>query len=811
MRRYLSLLAFFLTIFAGTTAFAQTATDALEEIINEPADAGGSFDEIDATPAQAAAIEAGEDADLSPATRRSIEEIVVSARKRDELLEETPVSVTALDANALAEAGITNLRSVRQLVPNLQFENTAITGTFASNLRIRGVGTPGASTSFDPGVGVYLDGVYLPRNLSSILDVVDVAQIEVLRGPQGTLFGKNTIGGAMNISSTKPQDELDASMSLRAANFGTIETRAMLNLPITDWLASRFSVSSKNRKGWVENTFRDETMFDRNAVAFLGALQIRPLDTLTIDVLGNYARNRARGQANTCQWEPNASPAFGPSLAPGLEEACNATNWRTTTANLDPKYEDENYGVWGTLTWDIGEIGPLEEVSVLARGSWRSGTLQTRIDLDGTYLPVVAADLTAETNGADGVTGGNSYTAEVQSNFTALDGRLQGVLGVFGFHEATTLPSSIVISTTLVDRSIFTAAEISNHDIAAYGQASFDLTEWIEITAGLRWTEEVKNSSLRRVQADNGVITDEGQASGSETYSRWTPMASISATMPDSFLDDTAVEHLMGYFTWSQGFRGGGFNTTATGTLDLRAFAPETLDSFEVGLKTAMLDQRLNLNLSAFLYNYEDLQVLASRTNCTNPDDLTTCATAQVVENAGKATGRGLELEVKARPFGPLLLSGSVGLLDTAYSVFPNSPQELAANNLSTDRAGQSFNNAPQMQTHVSVMVPLPIEVFASRELNGYLVPRIDWYYQSASHFNAIEVEASNQPGYNLLHARLSYDFFDDRAQVALFGNNLTDQAYIGFSQNLAPFFGMVSTVFGPPRTFGADITWRFN
>lgn len=811
MRFPLTLLLALLATALPLSAAAETATGALTDAIDERAEAGGSFDEIDASPAQAEAIEEGEDAGLSPTARRTVEEIVVSARKRDELLEDTPVSVTALDANALAEAGITDLREVRQLVPNLQFENTAISSTLASNLRIRGIGTPGASTSFDPGVGVYLDGMYLPRNLSAILDVVDVAQVEVLRGPQGTLFGKNTIGGALNISSTRPQDELDAFMSVRAANHGTVETRAMLNVPIADWIATRVSVASKNRQGWLENTFRNETMFDLNSVAFLGSVQIRPAESLTIDITGNFSRNNSRGQGNTCQWESDATPAFGPSLLPGLEEACDETTWLMSTANYPPLYRDKTYGAWGTITWDVGELGPIEELSVVGRGSWRAGGIETRIDLDGTHIPALAVDLTEEANGPGGSTSGDSYVAELQTNFTALDGRLQGALGIFGFHEKTALPTNIITQNTLFTRQILTKADISNRDIAAYGQVSLDVTQWLELTAGIRWTEEVKNSDLDRVQTDNGQITDEGQASGSETFQRWTPMASLAATMPEAMLDGTPIEHLMAYFTWSQGFRGGGFNTTATGSLDLQSFAPETLDSFEVGFKTGMLDQRLGLNLSAFLYNYDDLQVLASRTNCTDPDDATTCATTQVVENAGTATGRGVEIELKARPFGPLLVSGSVGLLDTEYTNFPNASPELVPTPGSVNRAGESFNNAPALQTHVSLMMPLPVDIFENSSMNGYLVPRIDWYYQSAVHFNAVEVTSSNQPGYNLLHARLSYDFFDDRAQVALFGSNLTNQEYIGFSQNLAPFFGIVSTVYGPPRTFGAEISWRFH
>ena len=195
-------LVLFLTLGIFPSASAQP--ESLDALLNDEASVGGLDSEVDAAPAQAEAIAAGEETDLSEPRAQQIEEIVVSARKRNELLEETPVSVTALDANSLAEAGITDLRNIRDLVPNMQFATSAVSTPLSSNIRLRGIGTAGVGTSFDPGVGVYVDGMYMTRTLSSIVDLVDVAQIEVLRGPQGTLFGKNTVGGALNITSVKP-------------------------------------------------------------------------------------------------------------------------------------------------------------------------------------------------------------------------------------------------------------------------------------------------------------------------------------------------------------------------------------------------------------------------------------------------------------------------------------------------------------------------------------------------------------------------------------------------------------------------------
>lgn len=791
------------------TAFAQS--EALDELLESPASVGGLDGEIDADMALGDAVEEGKDTGLSTRQRNTVEEIVVSARKRDELLEETPVSVTALDANSLAEAGVSSLSDVRTLVPNFQFEGGPISLATSSNLRIRGVGTPGIGGSFEPGVGVYLDGLYFARSMSALLDVVDIAQIEVLRGPQGTLFGKNTVGGALNITSTKPGDLLEASFSLRGANFGTIETRSMLNVPITDRIATRVAFSSKNSDGWVDNTLLDQTLFNRNSIGFLGSIRFLLTDDLTLDISGNYAQNHSRGQAAACLWQEGAEPAFGPSLLPGLQEACEETTPRTSTANVDPLFRDSSSGIWSTLNWDIGAIGIFDELNLLVRGSWRKSGSESRLDLDGTVVPALAIDLT-EAGGAGGV-GGTGYVAETQTNFAAFDNRVNGVFGIFGFYEDIRIPTNIITENILFSRDSTNTSKIKNWDLAAYGQVSVAVTEWLEATVGLRWTQEKKGVELQRLTLQNGEVQEEASNSKEEKFSKWTPMASLSATMPEEYLDGTSVEHLMAYFTYSEGFRGGGFNSAALGPITLDTFQPEVLQAFEVGVKSSLLESRLNLSLSAFLYNYENLQVQASNTDCIDPDDPTSCATTTAIENAASANSKGLELEIQSRPFGPLLVTASAGLLDAVYASFPDAPPELSAASPDTvvDRSGESFNNSPALQTHVALMAPLPVNLFSKSWMNGYLVPRIDWYYQSAVHFNAVEVTASRQGGYNLLHARLSYDFLDDSAQVALFGQNLTDEDYLLFTQNLSPFFGIVSGVYGQPRTFGVDVTYRFN
>ena len=226
--KFIRLIVLAISLIIPSASLAQTpppGPSGYVENIEERGSVGGEFGEVDAGEAQAERLEAGKPVPgVSPSRAAQIEEIVVQARKRAEFLEDTPISVTALGENTLREAGVTRLDDIQELVPNLQFQSG--TSGLAVNIVIRGVGTPqSAAIAFDPGVGVYVDGVYLPRTIGALIDVINLEQVEVLRGPQGTLFGKNTVGGAINITTVKPKDDYEGFVLLRPGNFGSIFTQ----------------------------------------------------------------------------------------------------------------------------------------------------------------------------------------------------------------------------------------------------------------------------------------------------------------------------------------------------------------------------------------------------------------------------------------------------------------------------------------------------------------------------------------------------------------------------------------------------------
>jgi iron complex outermembrane receptor protein len=740
----------------------------------------------------------------APSRSAQVEEIVVTARRRAEMLEDTPISVTALGEATLREAGVTRLDEIQTLVPNLQF--LPGTDNQATNIIIRGVGTsvPGV-VSFDPGVGIYVDGILLPRAQGQLIDLIDAQQVEVLRGPQGTLFGKNTVGGAINMTTVKPTEDLEAFALVRPGNQESLFTRAILNIPVRlgwfeDKLFTRFAMSSTNSDGYVWNQGQDTFYGDRNSIGFLQSVRFLPIEDLTIDVSGTWSRDHNHGRGGQCVFVQET--ALG-SILPGYYDACRRSRPFSVSTNESQISDLTSYGVWGTIAYDVGALGLLDGLVVKSISSWRRQRQRARLDFDATEFPAIK---TSDVGGSptDGFPSqAKQVSTELQLNGNAWDGRIDFVAGAFGFWEDASDPQTLTLAPGFIGLVNLNLRESDNQDWALYGQATAAVTEWLSLTAGVRYTEEetgIHAVNSDPTQPDQPPSTD---LSSSARFSAWTPMASVAVTLPSDWLEPAGVDHLMTYFTYSQGFRGGGFDGTLNPNISsLEPFAPEFLDSFEWGAKTIALEQRATLNVSVFYVDYRDIQVSSIQDDPDSPTGF-----IFTTQNAAKATTHGAEIELLALPIDGLQMNGSVGLLYSEYDEF------IGVNNVTgdpIDRAGQRFSGVPELQTHVAVQYSHAVDLGDSGWLEGWVTPRVEWYYQSSMFLLGPEVPEATQRGYNLLHARLSYDFFDDRAQVALWAKNLTDTAYFDFALPSVSSFGTANRFFAQDRTYGAELSYRF-
>ena len=747
---------------------------------------------------------------------RAIEEIVVQARKREELLEDTPVSVTALSETALRESGVQRLDDIQILVPNLTFE---LFGN-STNIRIRGVGTSTTEIAFDPGVGVYVDGVYLPRSLGSLVDIVDVQQIEVLRGPQGTLFGKNTVGGAINITTVKPTEELEGFAMVRPGNFDRVDTRFMLNAPVRvgwldDRLFARLAFASTNTPGYTFDLTRDEWLNGHNSLAFLGSLRFVPREDVTIDLTGSWSRAHNNGIAQQCV-VARRDAALAPFLPPGSVEECEKATPFETRAEVAAITDLEDYGTWMVANWDVGKVPWLGDISVKSLSSWREQRPRARFDVDQTSFQIIqlstagGLDPRRQPRIPAPVHAGRAAQRLRARRSAQLRRRRLRVLGgrrrrrSHHLRAAARAGESPVPEPALPrahdDRQLDVGAlrpghvrhprlaELDRRHPVHAGQEGADLRA-IRPEHGRPDRKRGRRQGLREVDAHGQHRRD--RASGSARRHPPRPRHGLL--------------HLLA------GIQGRRLQRRCH-----RRYRPHDGDRLRLRsgdarqLRGRRQADRLRTESDAehlfFLGKYDDIQVTQIRDTGLDENGVPTIA--RVTDNAAKGTTKGFEIELQGRPIDGLLATGSIGYVDAVYDSFADALSDFDGTTI--DRSGDRFLFTPRLQTFVGLQYSFPMPGLEGSAMRGWFTPRLEWAYESSVEWLGPEVPQATQRGYNLLNARFSYDFLDDRAQVALWAKNLLDEAYFNNVTPIVSTVGFVTRNFAAPRTFGAELSWRF-
>lgn len=769
-------------------------------------------------------------AGLSEAQARKVEEIVISARRRSELLEETPISVTVLSDAALQATGTTQINELQNLVPNLSIFRTGSGQTVS--IVTRGVGNF-PFVYYDQGTPLYVDGVVLSRNAGSVLDIVDISQIEVLRGPQGTLFGKNSVGGAVSITTVKPQPEMQGYASIRAGGLGTFDSRAMINVPvIEDQLFVRVNFASFARNGYYTNTITGEKLSDRNSQNVLVAGRWLPIPDLTIDLTGSYSVSHTQGLGPECVViEPAFTDATTTPYGDGegsigvtgeqYRERCMRSKRYEGESDVARMNSVQSYGIWSIADYQIGDLGLIEDVGVKFTGAWRQQVVGNRDDLDGTLQPAA----TISTAGGGGEFDGtpnwqNQLQSEVQVSGTAWDDRINFVGGAFLFWERARTNNGFRFfedtdsSVALFVRQLALSqnfVSIDNNDWALFGQATADFTEWLSLTAGIRYTEETKR--LERLLLQPATVPGFGDPtavdfSGELKSDAWTPMASLALTLPQEWAGGLPLDHLMGYFTFARGFRGGGFNggarTERPEALD--PFQPEFGNSFEIGGKTILFEGRLLFNVSAYLLDREDQQV-PQIFSFTDPF-LGIPRTDVLTRNAAESTSKGVEVELLAQPIENMRVDATMGYLNGVFGDFPGG--QNARTGAPLDRSGQEYTFVPRWQTHLGVQYSIELPEMGASWLNGWVTPRVDWSFQSETQYWVPELPELLEPNRNLVNMRITYDFNDNQSQFAFWGTNMTDHEYYQESVAIPRTTGVITRYWALGRVMGVEFSHTF-
>ncbi len=756
----------------------------------------------------------------------ALEEITVTSRRRAERLQDTPIAVSAFSASDLAARSLSSITDISGFVPNVDITSGQISGGGAnSQLTIRGIGQGDFLVTTDPGVGTYVDGVYFARSMGGVMDLLDLERIEVLRGPQGTLYGKNTIGGAINLISMAPSDTFGGKGEITLGRFNRMDFRGSVNIPlIEDKLFTRISFSSRNRDGYGKRVAPDplqQMNIDRskfgatlntneidtgneNADMVRGVVRWVASEEVEVTFAADYSRERENSMVvNLVAVDPADGPFLGlynlvGSLT-GLYDPVTLVvpDDPFTATGTGPSVNDADvYGGSLTVDWDAGDI------QVKSITAYRELQVDFGTDGDFTNLPL---------NEPFNRVTQNQFSQELQFSGSNFDDQFNWVAGLYYFNEKAIDRNTVNFTSGLFDGlealpgpidgsplSAPTAAggpgnpinalldinldifnEITNNSYAAFFQGSFSLTDDLSITAGLRYTYEKKKYFLEHRRINANVFTGGSPRTVENSWKELTPKLGI---------EYKAGEDVLLYGSYSRGFKSGGFNGRPILEDELTSFDPEYVDAFEVGMKSDLFDKRLRANLAGFYYLYKDMQLNA----ITAADNGNLVVS---IDNAGKSKIMGIELELQARPAEGLDLFFNVGYTDAEYTDIGT------ATSITLDN---EFIKTPKWNLSGSVQYSIPLDNDASVTVRG------DWTYQSKVYNNVQNHEAIAQKAYSLFNARITYMPPDEVWELALFGTNLTNETYLinggGVAGSLGYFFGM----YGQPREWGVSLSYHF-
>jgi iron complex outermembrane receptor protein len=692
-----------------------------------------------------------------------LEEIIVTANRRAENLQSVPIAVTAVSGEALARSVIRSTVDLQALTPGLVFTTNSLQG----QPYVRGIGSDIQNIGTDGSVAMHVDGVYQARPSAAIQDFLDVARVEVVKGPQGTLYGRNATGGAINILTNDPVYELGGKIDLSVGNYDKQRGEVVLNVPITnDTAALRLAVLGSSRDGYVRNLLTGTRSDDEGIWQYRGKLRLDPRSDLSIMLSVDAVRensNRNLGPKVDVTLPSPAVDFFGAVIPPDPRDV-----------NYDMATWERRYLTSETLKirWDLG--------AVVLTSLTSYGDLETRtnLDIDATEVPF-SWEYTSEDS--------RTITQELQlaSNDS---GRLRWIGGIYYLNEDATQNFRILFPPFQAD--IFYPDVRNKTDAGAlFGQATYAVTDRLRVTAGLRYSREKREGFFHQTVTDplgiltqipGGAVIDVGSR-GSKTWSAWTPKLGV---------DFDVAPDVMAYASITRGFKSGGFNLLGAG----ETFQPEFIWNYEAGLKSTLLDRRLRMNLAMFYYDYTDLQV-----NRFNP---ATGGSTSTVTNAAAAHIKGFEAEIQSSVATGLDLDFSMALLDAKFGQFltsnPDAPDPFQLLNLN----GNTLPRAPKFTAGAGLQYELPVggrtlTLRGEARYQGHL-----WFDQ----FNSPRVE---QDAYTVTNAFATLESADRSWHVRLYGRNLTDRLY---KQSVVRATSVVGTLnfWGAPRTYGVEIGYQY-
>ena len=709
--------------------------------------------------------------------------ITVTARRREESLVEVPMAVSAFSGEQLEQLGAQDITFIGQVTPNVTLETSRATNTTLTAF-IRGVGQQDPVAGFEQGVGIYLDDVYLNRPQAAVLDIYDVERIEVLRGPQGTLYGRNTIGGAIKYVTRDLSDEPELRARLNLGSYNQADYILTGSTPLSDGVRVGGSIARLTRDGFGDNLLTGSDNYNKDIWAGRLSAEFDLAPNFRVSLSGDYL-------------EDNSNPRHGfrllPSAFSALPDVTDRYDTNANAANFSPLEDDNRVEASGgqmDIEWDINDVFSFRSITAM-----RQDLSEGVIDFDSTERPNFDAWVVYDNE---------QFSQEFQLQFDT--GRITGVAGVY-YLDANALNAFDVL--IFGGTTSFTLSDVDTETWALFGEATLDLNDRLSLTLGARYTEDERNTTVTREtfigtsspyfgNAAAISVTPVVTAGGVEVVPTFNGSRTDDAFTPRVVLDLALTEDLNLYGSFSQGFKGGLFDPRGNfSTAEIReGVEPETVDSFEIGLKGTFFDGFIAQNTAVFWSDYTNVQIPGS-VIITLPGGGTSFQ--GTLTNAGAAEFFGIEVEGTAFFTDSFTATYALGYIDGEYTEFLRNGVNIAST--------AAIQNTPEWTGSLGLNYNTPLSLFGhagSVNLNGQA------NYRGDTQQFEFAIPLLDQEAFWLYNASVAWTSDDGRLSAALHGRNLADEEYITSGYDFGVIDSSQLAFYGDPRTFTFTFGYRY-
>lgn len=716
----------------------------------------------------------------APASGASADDgvIVVTARRREEALQDVPMAVSAFSSETLVNRGVENIAEIAQSAPSVTIEPSRATNSTLTAF-IRGVGQQDPLAGFEPGVALYVDDVYMARPQGALLDVYDVERVEILRGPQGTLYGRNAVGGAIKYVTRRLSTDMAGDVKLTYGTYNQMDAVGKLSVPLSDTVRLGVAAASLNRDGFGENLTTGLDNYNKKVFAVRSSLEFEPNDALFVRLSGDYTKDDSNPVAG---WRPFPGKVSGTPVTKSRYDTYAGAAKNPSTAGIGGNNEVKAWGAQALIELKANDNLILKSIT-----AWRKDDTQSVIDFDSLAIDDFDAPV---------IYNNKQVSQELQALYES--DRLNGVVGFYYLDAKAANDFDVVLGqlgrlaykAPLVS---YTGGSVNTKAWSLFADLSYDVTDQLSVTIGGRYTNDKRSADIYRANylgqgspflGNKSAIflaaTSDFEAD--RTFKNFSPRAVIAYEASDT---------LNLYASYSRGFKAGSFDPRGANFSSpevVNGYAPEILDSFEAGLKTRF--GRSTLNVATFYSDYKDLQVPGSLPIDSNKDGIND-GFVGAVTNAGKARIKGIEVEANIVLMDGLTFVANSSLLDPEYKEFFVGGVNVAAQ--------RKIQNTPKFQSYAGLGYRFDaaggtVNLFGS------------WSHKSAITQFEVPVPAIDQKAYDLFDASIVWRDNDSGLSFGIHGKNLTNTAYktsgynfptLGLENNISVFYGAPRTVFG--------------